>query len=86
MFNRQPFAEAVRAGADLPTWFHTQGYTHVLVNWSELARLQQTYGFDPEINWQLFSRLCDAGLLAPYRSFTRPGGDHLHVTIFTVAR
>lgn len=59
-FNRSPFLEMIHA-ADAPPglttwaarapgvmdWLGGRGYTHVLVNWSEVRRLERTYGFAP---------------------------------------
>jgi len=59
-FNRNSFAEAV-AQAKEPTaiisWLREHGYTHVLVNWSEVRRLARTYGFSDQIDPDLFKRL-----------------------------
>ena len=65
VFNRNPFVETIRAaGSDreIVDWLRARGYTHVLVNWSEVRRLSRTYGFAPEITPELFDRLSRYGL------------------------
>ncbi|HEY3243744.1 MAG TPA: hypothetical protein VGM03_10370, partial [Phycisphaerae bacterium] len=66
VFNRNPFVETVRSSRspqEIVDWLRRQGYTHVLVNWSEIARLRRSaYGFPPEIQPQLFTDLIPAGL------------------------
>ncbi len=66
VFNRNPFVEVV-AGADtdqdILNWLRKNGYTHVFVNWAEVARLAGSrYGFPEEIQPDLFQRLADKGL------------------------
>lgn len=71
-FNLNPLAEQVARAADngsadwpgmVLAWLRDQGYTHVLVNWAEIARLRGSrYGFAPEITPDLFGRLEAAGL------------------------
>jgi hypothetical protein len=59
-FNRSPFLEMIHAADALPglttratratgvmDWLGGRGYTHVLVNWSEVRRLERTYGLAP---------------------------------------
>jgi len=84
VFNRNPFAEVVaRADSEsqIITWFQKRGYTHVLVNFSEISRLSRTYGFAEQINAELFNRLEKAGLqrLAAWFSL-----DRAHVVIYRV--
>jgi hypothetical protein len=65
VFSRNPFGEAVaRAGSDaeIMAWLRERGYTHVVVNWSEMERLRRTYGFWEGIDVPLFERLQTAGL------------------------
>lgn len=65
VFNRQPLAEAVRSArtpSDIVAWMWKQGYTHVLVDWSEVARFRRTYGFPAEIDPALFDELREVGL------------------------
>ncbi len=76
VFNRSPFVEAVRAAlsdADIIEWLRSQGFTHVLVHWSEVRRLAGTYGFAREITPGLFRRLQGHGL-SLVREF-----EHAHV-------
>lgn len=66
VFNRNPFAEAVAAAetnAAIIHWLHEHGYTHLLVHWSEMARLRRTYGFWDELAPELFRRLESEGLV-----------------------
>lgn len=86
VFNRSPLADAVRdasCNAEVVGWLRAQGYTHVLVNWSELHRLASTYGFAREINPQLFRRLVDSGLHIE-REYTLGQSDRPYVTVFEV--
>lgn len=66
VFNRNPFVEMLRAGpsdAEVGAWIADRGYTHLLVNWSEIRRLRASrYGFPSEIGAELFQRLTGAGL------------------------
>ncbi|MCH7813218.1 MAG: hypothetical protein IID40_04265, partial [Planctomycetes bacterium] len=66
VFNRNPLVTLLRDGADaarVVDWLVDRGYTHVLVNWSEIRRLGKSgYGFPPEIDRDLFDRLSAAGL------------------------
>ena len=39
----------------------SMGITHVWVHWSELDRLTETYGFDPDVNRENIARLFTAG-------------------------
>lgn len=66
VFNRNPFIETVRT-VDSPRaiihWLQQQGYTHVLINWAEVARLRGSrYGFSQVIQPDLFDRLSQADL------------------------
>jgi len=66
VFNRNPFVEAVRSAsseAEVIAWLRRRGFTHVLVNWREIARLRRSrYGFADEITQDLFDQLGQAGL------------------------
>lgn len=66
VFNRNPFVEAVRALREpqaIVEWLRDGDYTHVLVNWSEIARLRNSrYGFAPEVDRDLLERLSEHGL------------------------
>ncbi len=66
VFNRNPFAEAA-GGAGSPSdaiaWLTRHGYSHVLLNWQEIARLRGSrYGFPPQITRALFDALVREGL------------------------
>lgn len=67
VFNRNPFVEAVRTAPDASAvmdWIIAEGYTHVLVNWSEIARLRRSrYDFPHEIQPAFFEALTADGLL-----------------------
>ena len=91
-FNRNPFFEAVRTaatGRDLLSWLRDQGYTHVLVNWSEIGRLASTYGFSPAVSpeqlEQTFDRLSAAGL-SLIRAFPHPQKDMRYVELYEIPR
>jgi len=45
-----------------------EGVTHIWINWSELARLHATYGYDPEVTWNRMRRLAVSGL-RPVRDY-----------------
>jgi hypothetical protein len=85
VFNRNPFAAQVRGGADPPAllnWLTDRGYTHVLVNWSEIRRLADSaYGFDPNINPELFERLVAAGL-QPGQPITPRATDRMYAQLY----
>ena len=86
VFNRSPFVEAVRAArsdADIVEWLRSQGFTHVLVHWSEVRRLAGTYGFAREITPGLFRRLQGHGL-SLVREFEHPGVRKPYVELWAV--
>ncbi|HNQ24610.1 MAG TPA: hypothetical protein PKK06_16120 [Phycisphaerae bacterium] len=86
VFNRQPFAEAVRAaraGTEVLDWLRREGYTHVLVNWWEIQRLQRTYGFPPEIDETLLRSLEILGLRL-MEEYTLPLGATPYATLYEV--
>lgn len=66
VFNRNPFIEMVRNARNdrsIVDGLTDAGYTHVLVNWAEIARLRNSrYGFPDEIQPDLFTRLSQHGL------------------------
>lgn len=91
-FNRNPFFEAVRTSAtaqELLNWLSDQGYTHVLVNWSEIGRLASTYGFSPAVSprqlEQTFDRLSTAGL-RQLRGFLHPQKRTRYVELYEIPR
>lgn len=64
VFNRNPFAEAAASmnAAQLLDWLRRRGYTHVYVDWGEMARFHATYGFWLGVDRALFDGLEAAGL------------------------
>jgi len=86
VFNRNPFVEAIRSSAtdaDVYGWLHGRGYTHLLVNWGEVNRLRDTYGFPPEIAPVLFEKLQAAGLSVS-REFPHPTRKGRYVTLYSM--
>ncbi len=86
VFNRNPFVEAVRtveSDRAVVDWLTARGYTHVLVNWSEVRRLARTYGFASEITPALFERLSNKGL-SLVREFNHPQSAGPYVSIYAV--
>jgi 4-amino-4-deoxy-L-arabinose transferase-like glycosyltransferase len=90
-FNRNPFFEAIRAARtdqELMDWLRRKGYTHVLVSWSEVRRLDGSYGFSPPVHLkeleELFARLPRAGLKLT-RQFPHPLGGR-YVDLYEVPR
>jgi len=69
VFNRNPFVEAIQKNpkpSAVGSWLRERGYTHVLVDQSEIDRLRASaYGFPREINLSLFDGLERAGYLTP---------------------
>ncbi len=65
VFNRDPWIELVQQGKspdELSAWLHGRGYTHLVFNWSEIARLRATYGFPNVVTPELAARLKGAGM------------------------
>ncbi|UCF32447.1 MAG: phospholipid carrier-dependent glycosyltransferase [Phycisphaerales bacterium] len=86
VFNRDPFAEVVRlaeGNREIMGWLRQREYSHVLVNWTELARLSRTYGFPPEITPELFTHLERDGLELT-RRFSHPVQAGLYVDLHTI--
>lgn len=83
VFNHNPFVAAIRgskSAEDIVAWLGGHGYTHVLVNWSEIRRLARTYGFAREVTPELFRRLEGAGLSLPgEHEFTLDGKPHVSI-------
>ncbi len=92
VFNRNPFFTALME-ADSPAamldWLRDRGITHVLVNWSEMRRLDATYGFSPAMPPPrlagLIDRLTDAGLTLLHR-FPLPGSTAPYVHLYEVPK
>lgn len=85
VFSRNPFAEAVaraRNDEDIIGWLNEQRYTHLLVHWSEMQRLQNTYGFWKGLTPALFQRLEQVGL-AVVKTFRGPH-DQPYATLYEV--
>ena len=88
VFNRSPFIEALESTADdarVIEWLRREGFTHVLVNWSEVRRLAATYGFSAAVTPDRFDRLTRAGL-KPWRTFNSPIGNQPYIDIFEVPK
>jgi 4-amino-4-deoxy-L-arabinose transferase-like glycosyltransferase len=86
VFNRNPFADAVRAAkspGDIMAWLRGRGYTHVLAHWTEMERLARTYGFPEEINRDLLDELTRQGL-SVVREFDHPSSPRRYVTLYQV--
>ena len=82
-FNRNPFFEAVdgaRNSGQVADWLRRQGFTHVLIHWSEVKRLAATYGFSPPMRVgrlrYLFGALEREGLTR-VQEFVHPDGTAL---------
>ncbi len=88
VFNSNPFVEAVRAAEDdreVVDWLRSRGFSHVLVNWSEVRRLSRTYGWAEEISPDLFDRLTAAGLECQ-RTFDHEQIRGRYVELYAVGR
>ena len=87
VFNRSPFVDALRdapSDEDVVDWLRGRGYTHILVNWSEINRLRRSrYGFAKEITPLLFDQLVDAGL-EWVTDFVRPSQTVAYASLFEV--
>jgi len=86
VFNPNPLATAVRETGEATgvlAWLRNTGYTHVYVDWREMKRLRDTYGFWPEIDEGLFTRLERVGLRR-ISDFAVVGMDRPYGTIFEV--
>ncbi len=93
VFNRNPFAAAVRAAqspADVAAWLNANDYTHVLVHTGEIHRLRNSrYGFPEEINASLFAALIGEGsppALRVLKEFGRLNTKHPYLTLYEVAQ
>lgn len=88
VFNRHPLARAARrdpSGPALLDWLQKRGTTHLLAHWTEIGRLQATYGLDTEINAALFERLEQAGLSeTPTTSFYSAGATSAYATLWKI--
>ncbi len=69
-FNQNPFADAVAdlEPSELMQWLRDRDYGYICVDWVEMRRLRQTYGFWPTLTPDLFRELQAVGL-APVQSF-----------------
>ncbi|MHC4698164.1 MAG: hypothetical protein ACYTFA_15630 [Planctomycetota bacterium] len=86
VFNENPFIQTIRsakADRDIIDWLRNQGYTHVLVNWSEVRRLSRTYGFAPEVNPSLFARLLGEDLSLMHE-FSHPTNGGRYIMLYRV--
>jgi len=65
VFSPDALVEQIRFGAtpdELVGWLAESGWTHLFVDWAEMYRLRQTYGFWDELNVDLFNQMEAAGL------------------------
>lgn len=86
VFNRHPLADAVRDRRDpqeIIHWLRNRGIRYILADWTEMERLRNTYGFDPEIDAALFEKLEPAGL-EPIEEFLLPETERVHATLYEV--
>jgi len=72
-FNQNPFADAAAnlSPSALMQWLRERDYEFVCVDWVEMRRLRQTYGFWPALTPELFRQLQATGLTA-VQSFQSP--------------
>lgn len=89
-FNRSPFFELIVQGSDgqsIATWLHQQGYTHLLVNFSELNRIANTYGFTPAVTPQQVAqtlKILTRHGLELSKSYSLPNRDQRYVELYTI--
>ncbi|MBI1825092.1 MAG: hypothetical protein HY287_14840 [Planctomycetes bacterium] len=84
VFNESPLARFVRehnSPIDIIQWLKTRGYTHVMVNWSEISRLRATYRFPDQLNEMLFDRLTGSGLNL-LKAFPSPHNGKKYVEVY----
>lgn len=79
-FNHNPFLALIAEGAPPPRivdWLRAGGYTHLLIHWSEIRRLERTYGLSPNVTEERLAaavqELAPLGL-NPAQSFAHPSG------------
>jgi hypothetical protein len=64
-FDINPLGELIRRVGDDPATvtaaLREQGFTHIYVHFSEMARLHATYGFDPDVTYERIVELSQAG-------------------------
>jgi hypothetical protein len=89
VFNRNPLAELAERSAapqEVIAWMRTQDITHVLVHWTEMARLRHSrYGFPPALDRSFFEGLSSAGLRV-LREYPAPnGGPSPMATLYAIA-
>lgn len=86
VFNRHPLADAARDQPDpqaIMHWLRGRGIRYILVDWMEMERLRDTYGFDPEIDAVLFEKLEPAGLRL-VEAFFVPETERVYATLYEV--
>lgn len=87
VFNRHPLAETAERApgpAAVLNWLQQRGMTHLLVDWGEIGRLSETYGFPPVLSDPAFyAALVKAGL-QPAGNFTYPDDRQPYATLFEV--
>jgi hypothetical protein len=87
VFNRHPLSKMVsryERPAAIIERLRKENITHILVHWSEMRRLQRTYGFDAEIDRELFDRLTAAGLEVKTHFFLSPAKTNKYATLYEV--
>ncbi len=85
VFNQSEFVVAIRTKTDqaIVDWLRENSYTHILVNWSEITRLKNSYGFAEEMTPALFDRLLPHGLRV-YQEFDHPANAGRYITLYEV--
>lgn len=90
-FNHNPFLALIAEGASPQKnvdWLRSSGYTHVLVHWSEIRRLERTYGLSPSVQEGTIAAAVSGmknGGLSLARSFAHPSGESgPYVDVFKV--
>jgi hypothetical protein len=78
VFNRSPLVTMLEVGsspAEVVAWLTERGYTHLLVNWSEIARLRGSrYGFPGVVNRAVVGRLASGGLVRTHEFISNATG------------
>ncbi len=78
VFGRDPWLEQAeredQAPQALVAWLRERGWTHVAVQWPEVERLRQTYGFSERVTPAFFDELQRRAGLVPVLPEARRGG------------
>ncbi len=86
VFNHHPLAETARRSREpgaIIQRLRDRGTTHLLVHWDEIARLSRTYGYEPDLDADLFASLVEAGM-TEVESFVLPGRTLPYATLLAV--